>query len=126
VLTNPKFAHLYFSLGHGNKVGNKVKNAGTATGVIKSDANNNWWRYRPCKVYDEGVDNTSTTTIEGLDSDTANLIDSTSYPSGHSGYGWGMVLVWISMFNLNSSETANVVERAYQYTQGRVIVGAHW
>lgn len=117
LLDNKKFAHLYFCYKTGNRTVNNIK--GTYS------------RTRPFEVYQEAssktdYDSNFSDGINGVDSDTAGLLTYTSYPSGHSGYFWGIAMSWASLFNLTDSEAKALFKRAYQYSQGRVIVGAHW
>ena len=95
----------------GNKTVNQIKNT-TA-----------YWRYRPAYAYND-------TTV---DSDTYKLAfgdgtngPSTSYPSGHTGYHWGLAYVFAAIGGLTDSKIEDLFKRAYVYSQGRVIVGAHW
>ena len=46
-----------------------------------------------------------------------------SYPSGHSSEGW---LVAMVLAEINSDKTEDILARAYQYGQSRVITGYHW
>ena len=46
-----------------------------------------------------------------------------SFPSAHSAYGWGVALVMAEMFP-HLQDT--ILRRAFEYGEGRVIVGAHW
>ena len=69
--------------------------------------------------------------IEGTTNVTKNLKGSTSYPSGHTGYGWNAGLVWCTMFSEfaeseNTGDLEKMFNRAFKYGESRVILGAHW
>ncbi len=66
----------------------------------------------------------------GSSSVTSTLTDS-SYPSGHTGVGWNMAMVYCTAFSEfsddnNLADLKLLFRRAYQYCEHRVILGAHW
>ena len=55
--------------------------------------------------------------------DEAGLYDTGSYPSGHASGSWLMGLV---LSEVTRSHQDEILARAYEYGQGRVITGYHW
>lgn len=54
---------------------------------------------------------------------TAELADSFSYPSGHSGQGWAYGLI---MANLMPEKATQFLVRSRLYGESRVVCGVHW
>lgn len=46
-----------------------------------------------------------------------------SYPSGHTTYGWTMGLIMMELF---PEKTEEIMNRAYEYCENRVVAGFHW
>lgn len=46
-----------------------------------------------------------------------------SYPSGHTALGWTMALV---LADINPAAAENILARAYEHGQSRVVAGYHW
>lgn len=59
----------------------------------------------------------------GYPADEDHLRDTGSYPSGHASGSWLMALV---LSEINPDAQEDMLARAYQYGQGRVITGYHW
>ena len=93
----------------------------TVNNIKASDSSSPWYRDRPFYYHSDD----SPLVYQNGDSDTGNL-NKTSYPSGHSGYAWGMALAYTTLGNFTDSELNSLFARAYKFCQGRVIVGAHW
>ena len=75
---------------------------------------NYYKRPRPYKQLNES---TAYPPAENLERNTG------SYPSGHASAGWLYALV---LAELNPDAEEDLLARAYQYGQGRVITGYHW
>ena len=61
--------------------------------------------------------------ISGYPSDDEGLRNTGSYPSGHASGSWLYALV---LSEINPKAEEEILARAYQYGQGRVITGFHW
>lgn len=126
LLDNKKFLYLYLCVKTGTRTGGHMK------------GNGSYARTRPFLVYNEtradSDNNTGNDTSGHVDFDTYALDmnssgqrdPGTSYPSGHTGYSWGIALCWNALLGGNSTYTNTLFKRAYKYSEGRVIVGAHW
>ena len=55
--------------------------------------------------------------------DEEELSDNGSYPSGHASYGW---LIGLTLAEINSANLSQIMKRAYEYGQSRVIAGYHY
>ena len=78
------------------------------------DSNAHYSRVRPYVLFDEHT---------GYPADEDDLRDSGAYPSGHSFLGW---LSALTLSEVNPSQLTQLMKRAYEYGQSRVILGYHW
>ena len=91
-----------------------MRNSGATASQTDSIAKATYMRQRPFMYTGE----TSMTP-----NDEKWLRDNGSYPSGHTLLGWVTALVLIEV---NPDVANELLSRAYEYGQSRVIVGAHW
>ena len=59
----------------------------------------------------------------GYPADEDALRDSGAYPSGHSFFGW---IIAMALSEVNPAQLTQLMKRAYEYGQSRVILGYHW
>ena len=78
------------------------------------DSKAHYSRVRPYVLFDEHT---------GYPADEDDLRDSGAYPSGHSFFGW---LIASALSEVNPSQLTQLMKRAYEYGQSRVILGYHW
>lgn len=78
------------------------------------DSKAHYSRIRPYVFFDEHT---------GYPADEDDLRDSGAYPSGHSFLGW---LFAMTLSEVNPSQQTQLMKRAYEYGQSRVILGYHW
>lgn len=107
---------MYDTHWNGNRTVNNIKNT------------DSFWRSRPAwENNDTSVDsdtyNLNFGTASGKSGSTSY---STSYPSGHTGYFWNTAYCFAAIGGLSNSAVVNLFKRAYQYSESRVIAGAHW
>ena len=81
---------------------------------IVNPAKQKYMRWRPFMYYDE-----STLVPEQEEEHRTNG----SYPSGHTNLGWTMGLL---LSDINPAAADQLLQRAYEYGQSRVIAGYHW
>lgn len=86
----------------------------TDAGLSTYGAKNHYNRTRPFVVHSEA---TCTPDQEGI------LRGDGSYPSGHTAAGWAWAL---SLVEINPSRTDQLLQRAREFGQSRVICNAHW
>jgi acid phosphatase (class A) len=55
--------------------------------------------------------------------DEARLSKNGSYPSGHSGYGWGMALI---LAEISPERQNEILKRGIEIGESRIICGFHW
>ena len=100
----------------GNRTVNNIKNT------------DGFWRSRPAwENNDTSVDSSTYTLNFGTaNGKSGSVSNTTSYPSGHTGYFWNTAYCFMAIGGLSNSAIVNLFKRAYQYSESRVIVGAHW
>ncbi|MDR1660350.1 MAG: phosphatase PAP2 family protein [Desulfovibrio sp.] len=79
-------------------------------------AKNHYNRTRPYRYY-----NSPGSTC--LPKDEERLSNNGSYPSGHSGYGWGMALI---LAEISPERQDAIMKRGYEFGYSRVVCGYHW
>jgi hypothetical protein len=107
---------MYDTHWNGNRTVNNIKNT------------DGFWRSRPAwENNDTSVDsNTYTLNFGTANGKSGSISNTTSYPSGHTGYFWNTAYCFMAIGGLSNSAIVNLFKRAYQYSESRVIVGAHW
>lgn len=96
-----------------------------------------FWRSRPAwENEDYTVDGYNTDPKSGtydlnfgdtaINNRPAGRSNTTSYPSGHTGYFWNTAYCFMAIGGLSNNAIVNLFKRAYQYSESRVVVGAHW
>jgi membrane-associated phospholipid phosphatase len=111
------YTFLHDTQWNGNRTVNLIKNA------------SGFWRSRPAwENNDTSVDQETYNLNFGEHGEAIGdtKSDTTSYPSGHTGYLWNTAYCYAAIGGLSSSAVVNLFARAYQYSESRVIVGAHW
>lgn len=86
-----------------------------ATSILcKDKAKNHFMRIRPFVQFNEPT---------SVPNDEESLKGNSSYPSGHTTMGWGIALV---LAEINSNRQNQILKRAFEYGESRVIVGFHY
>lgn len=92
-----------------------IKRAGETANKSTSKAKRKYMRVRPFAQMNEHV---------GSEFDNEDdLRHNGSYPSGHTGLGWGTAL---ALAEMAPEYQDTILRRGFEYGQSRVIVGAHW
>ena len=114
--TPSKGSLLYDTHWNGNRTVNLIKNTGS------------FWRNRPAwENNDTSVDSdTYDLNFGNASGKSGSTSNTTSYPSGHTGYLWNTAYCYAAVGGLSNSAVVNLFKRAYQYSESRVIAGAHW
>ena len=82
--------------------------------VCKDKAKNQFMRVRPFVQFNEKTP---------VPDDEETLKNNSSYPSGHTTTGWAVALV---LAEINPKRQDEILKRAFEYGQSRVIVGFHY
>ncbi len=86
-----------------------------ATSVLcKDKAKSQFMRIRPFVQFNEPTP---------VPKDEEALKNNSSYPSGHTTMGWGVAL---ALAEINPARQNEILKRAYEYGESRVIVGFHY
>lgn len=56
----------------------------------------------------------------------ASYLNTSSYPSGHTSFGWNIALMLIETHRNSVSDVKKIIARAFQFGQSRVIGRYHW
>ncbi|MBQ3925413.1 MAG: phosphatase PAP2 family protein [Bacteroidaceae bacterium] len=92
-----------------------MKRAGETGNKSTSKAKRKYMRVRPFVRKNEHV-------ASEFDNEN-DLRHNGSYPSGHTGHGWGTAL---ALAEMAPEYQDTILRRGFEYGQSRVIVGAHW
>ncbi len=84
---------------------------------IRTEPKKHYMRQRPFMYFHEHL------LTYGAEEDEAALSQDGSYPSGHTATAWATALI---LAELNPASADALFKRAYEYSESRVIVGAHW
>lgn len=58
--------------------------------------------------------------------DGSGYVNTSSYPSGHAGFGWNIALMLIEAHRGSLSDVKKIITRAFQFGQSRTIGRYHW
>ena len=89
----------------------------TTVTQIRKAPKQHYMRQRPFMYFHEHL------LTDGAEEKDSDLATDGSYPSGHTATAWAVAMI---LAELNPACADAVFARAYQYSESRVIVGAHW
>ena len=58
--------------------------------------------------------------------DGSTYVNSSSYPSGHAGFGWNIALILMETHRNSVTDVKAIMKRAFEFGQSRVIGRYHW
>lgn len=56
----------------------------------------------------------------------ASYLNTSSYPSGHTSFGWNIALIFIETHRASMTDVKKIMKRAFEFGQSRVIGRYHW
>jgi hypothetical protein len=87
-------------------------------GIGSNPRKDSEFRMRPFQYYDKHL-------LDPNDNG-ASYINTSSYPSGHTSFGWNIALMMIETHRASLTDVKRIIQRAFQFGQSRTIGRYHW